>query len=283
LLTEWSDSLSVEFCLEESGTYQVEQSIWFLGCEYTESHELVVVKPQGFLESENDYLCEEPPYILSLPPGFEYNNIEWSTAETSAAIEIYTSGVYSVTATDDYCAIEDTIILNFLSDSLSSPYLTLPDDTILCNQSFPFTLRPQSDYSDLFAQVNEGNLDSIILLSTAGQQEVYVEIENCLFREEINIVSIDCQVVYLPNVFSPNDDGLNDVFRPEGIYFQSENLRIYDRWGNLVFLEKGEDIEWNGETNEQRLGTANFVYVFEYLNLLTNEKEVISGDLLLLR
>lgn len=283
LLAEWSDSLSVEFCIAEKGTYEIRQSIWFLGCEYTESHTVEIVAPQEFMESENDYVCEEPPYLLSLPMGFQYADIQWSTGETSTEIEIYESGMYSVTATDTYCQIIDTIALSFLADSLSPPYLTLPSDTILCGQSFPFYLSPQSDYSTVFSLENAEEQDSIIFLNTAGPHEVSVVIENCVFSEQINIESKNCEIVYLPNVFSPNDDGINDIFRPEGIYFQSQNLRIYDRWGNLLFSERGESLEWNGELNGQKLGTGNFVYVFEYLNLLTNEKEVVSGDLLLLR
>jgi gliding motility-associated-like protein len=55
---------------------------------------------------------------------------------------------------------------------------------------------------------------------------------------------------YIPNAFSPNGDGMNDVFKGTGIGIKTYTLMVYDRWGNLVFttndLEKGWDGTFNG-------------------------------------
>lgn len=51
----------------------------------------------------------------------------------------------------------------------------------------------------------------------------------------------------IPNVFTPNDDGVNDVFRVEGIQPEGFFLRIYDRWGRLQWESRSPSRSWNGQ------------------------------------
>ncbi|MEO6901869.1 MAG: PKD domain-containing protein [Bacteroidia bacterium] len=53
---------------------------------------------------------------------------------------------------------------------------------------------------------------------------------------------------YIPNAFSPNDDGLNDVFLGRGIGIKKYNFWIYDRWGNIIFNTEDIDEGWDGGT-----------------------------------
>jgi len=56
---------------------------------------------------------------------------------------------------------------------------------------------------------------------------------------------------YAPNAFTPNGDGLNDVFIPKGVGFNNEkfNLYIYNRWGELVFETADYNLGWDGNTS----------------------------------
>ncbi len=95
--------------------------------------------------------------------------------------------------------------------------------------------------------------------------------------------------VYIPNVFSPNGDGLNDIF-----YLQSNNeitivssLRIYDRWGNEVFEEFDflpDDPEhgWDGTHKGELMNPAVFIYVAE-VQTLRGETVQLQGDITLVR
>jgi gliding motility-associated-like protein len=62
---------------------------------------------------------------------------------------------------------------------------------------------------------------------------------------------------YIPNAFSPNGDGTNDIFKGTGIGIKTFTLMIFDRWGNLVFtsndLEKGWDGTFSGNGKEVSL------------------------------
>ena len=56
--------------------------------------------------------------------------------------------------------------------------------------------------------------------------------------------------LYIPTAFSPNSDGLNEVFEVKGRFISEFNLEIYDRWGNIIFESKRLDDGWNGTASD---------------------------------
>lgn len=104
------------------------------------------------------------------------------------------------------------------------------------------------------------------------------------------LVSVDVsRNVFVPNVFSPNNDGNNDIFKiftDKGVE-KINALRVFDRWGNLVY--QGKDLTpndanqgWNGRYKGRDLDPAVFVYVAEIL-FLNGDTEVFKGDITLVR
>jgi gliding motility-associated-like protein len=72
----------------------------------------------------------------------------------------------------------------------------------------------------------------------------------------------NCIDYKLPNVFTPNGDGLNDYFRPNPYSFvERVDMKIYNRWGNLVFRTEDPDINWDGkQLNSDRLVSPGVYY-----------------------
>ncbi|TAE51360.1 MAG: gliding motility-associated C-terminal domain-containing protein [Cytophagales bacterium] len=64
---------------------------------------------------------------------------------------------------------------------------------------------------------------------------------------QINIA--DCNNIYIPDGFSPNGDGINDLFVIVGADKFDIELRIYDRWGNLIFQDAHYKNTWDGRVN----------------------------------
>ncbi len=79
-----------------------------------------------------------------------------------------------------------------------------------------------------------------------------------------NIICVDnCPIYFLPNIFSPNGDGLNDLFIPfEYRYVESIELTIFNRWGNIVFETKDPDIKWNGVNKDSGNESTDGVYYY---------------------
>lgn len=61
------------------------------------------------------------------------------------------------------------------------------------------------------------------------------------------LCSDNCLIYKLPNVFTPNDDGVNDLFSPFPFcYIEEIEMKIFNRWGNLVFETKDPEVNWDG-------------------------------------
>ncbi len=80
---------------------------------------------------------------------------------------------------------------------------------------------------------------------------------------ESNYIEIEVPVHEIPNVISPNDDGINDFFFiSELLFFEPIHLKVYDRWGRKVFEDKNYKNDWNGVNNRGRaLPEGTYFYV----------------------
>jgi len=95
-------------------------------------------------------------------------------------------------------------------------------------------------------------------------------------------------VVIMPNAFSPNGDGLNDVFEP---YFVNKsgylvrNFKVFDRWGKLIYQDANKKkASWNGKYYNENKPAATGTYFF-YIDVLfvDGTKQYFKGDVTLLR
>jgi gliding motility-associated-like protein len=84
-----------------------------------------------------------------------------------------------------------------------------------------------------------------------------------------NILVIECRLpaVYVSNAFTPNSDGLNDIWIPKYSFIQSVNLKIYNRWGQLIFVTNQFDIGWDGLLGGVQAPTGCYIYTIEYLTI----------------
>ncbi len=102
-----------------------------------------------------------------------------------------------------------------------------------------------------------------------------------------NIICVDnCPIYDLPNIFSPNNDGVNDVFRPIGWqYIESVNFQVFSRWGTLVFETTDPRLNWdgthlvNGEICPD--GTYFYVGLVNTIRLSGIVSEKVSGNITL--
>jgi gliding motility-associated-like protein len=91
-------------------------------------------------------------------------------------------------------------------------------------------------------------------------------------------------VLTFPNVFTPNNDGYNDFFKPIEIKNMKEtNVIIYNRWGRAVFVSNDIDFFWDGRAeNGEVCSDGIYYFIFEYLDNCNNRQEY-KGTLTLIR
>ncbi len=120
---------------------------------------------------------------------------------------------------------------------------------------------------------------------------IYVEtVDGCPAEARIQVAVEFTEDIYVPNVFSPNGDGLNDLFYVYGkssIVQQLNAFKVYDRWGNLMwsvdeFQPNDPTTAWNGQFKEEELNPAVFVWTVE-VEYINGEVRTLSGDVTLVR
>ena len=99
------------------------------------------------------------------------------------------------------------------------------------------------------------------------------------------IVELDCDDIFIPGGFSPNDDGNNDIFRVrmKTQCLSTSVLRVYDRWGALLFESNDINLGWNGTYRGELLSNGVYTYSFEYKLRDSDFLEVKNGSIQLLR
>jgi len=135
------------------------------------------------------------------------------------------------------------------------------------------------------------NIEASPLAETVYPFELiyYYDTLRCVKDTSITIFVItECngEIIYVPNIFTPNDDGKNDEFKITGYGIDVINyIRIFDRWGQLMF--EGQDIEFtNGRMNNgtgwqgdnkggQKCNSGVFVYTYE---LICANGDVVRGS-----
>lgn len=125
-----------------------------------------------------------------------------------------------------------------------------------------------------------GSQDSFINISEPGNYFLEIKTDCGLFDSAFEVIDKKCACeIFIPNSFSPNNDGINDIFFPyiecgliELIAFE---LKIFDRWGNFVFQTKdiktGWDGSWRGEKMPQ--GVYVFSISFEFISPKSGRKQ----------
>lgn len=68
-------------------------------------------------------------------------------------------------------------------------------------------------------------------------------------------------LVYVPNTFTPNDDGMNDFFKVEGTGLGHFSMEIFNRWGERVFASEDMNVSWDGTYKGEKIKSTDvFVY-----------------------
>ena len=91
---------------------------------------------------------------------------------------------------------------------------------------------------------------------------------------------IPSMFIYVPNSFTPNGDGLNDTFGISGEAIQSFSMRIFNRWGDMIFETNSTNEQWNGTFKGQKAPTGSYVYKI-FASGLTGKKVQKEGTITL--
>jgi gliding motility-associated-like protein len=110
------------------------------------------------------------------------------------------------------------------------------------------------------------------------------DVTGCTGRENVWVSTKSCMnAVYIPTAFTPNNDGKNDIFKPmiDGKLLQY-NLKIYDRWGQLIMQTMDPGKGWNGTYKGEKYNSGVFVWTCTY-QLAGEDAKTEKGTVTLIR
>ena len=209
--------------------------------------------------------------------------------------------------------IVDTVYIELPPDTVllvqyDTTYIELPPDTVLLVQydTTYIELPPDTvllvEYDTTFVQLPP---DTILLVQydttyiefppITIYDTTYIELPPVVLWDTI-IVEVDCQTglecleiiecpIYAPNAFTPDNDGVNDTWFIESPNdcWDSIDIRVYSRWGDLVWVSKDFSERWDGGYEVAYVRDDVYVYHFVARNIYSNQWVERSGHVVVLR
>ena len=194
----------------------------------------------------------------ALNPG---NTYEWSTGESGQTITVKDEGLYEVTIKDADCAmLTDYVMVDFYN----VPDLNLPNNVVVCpvdGKTVTLDVPGWTSYN-----WTPGNYTgSAITISSAGAYVLNVTDENgCEAESVVNAKETCSPSFFAPTAFTPNGDGDNDVFLPTVNDVSNYSLKVYNRWGQMIFESTNVAVGWDGTSDGEYVPYGSYVWVIEY-------------------
>jgi gliding motility-associated-like protein len=268
----WSDgSSSNKFTVTQANEYWVQ--VIKDGCSKADTI-VVTYKPVPSVHLGRDTtLCEGSSLLLSVTEG--YDEYRWQDGSTQKQFKVAAPGKYHVTASLNGCTAADTIAVNYQY----LPRFSLGRDTVLC-VGLNLTLAPVVPGAQY--QWQDGSTAPQYTVTKPGTYSVQVT-NNCgSMQDQIVVGSGLCQLM-MPNAFTPNGDGANDLFRVKYPQFiQKFSLSIYNRWGQLVFQTTDPSAGWDGRYKTKMQPNGNYLWTIT-LTDLEGRTESAKGNVVLLQ
>jgi len=118
------------------------------------------------------------------------------------------------------------------------------------------------------------------LMTNITYQVTVVSTKSCIASKEVQVKVL--HKLYIPNSFTPNKDGINDVFRiPPGVPLELKDFSIYDRWGNRVFFSNDVNLGWDGIYKGSNAITGAYIYLIR--GRYENQEIILKGHAILIR
>lgn len=236
------------------GKYWV--SVSKFGCRGSDTVNISLYPDNPPVLKPDTAICQGESYLLN--PGKNFTSMLWSTGDTSRTLMIIQAGLYWVHTSDsNKCQGADTVRISM------KPAITvkLPRDTSICSKAFIVldATVPGASY-----RWQDGTADSLLTVTEPGVYWVRVSRDSCAVLD--TSVVYDCSDdIYFPTAFTPNGDGLNDLFHPIGPALSKFSLAIFDRWGQQVFSTDDLETGWDGTCKGKPcpVGVYSWVATFE--------------------
>lgn len=207
----------------------------------------------------------ELPDIISICPdssaivtaGDNNHNYLWSTDDTTSQIQLNNAGSFWVRKTA-ITGCHSTH--NFTVNEYLIPDLDLGADTMLCGESITFSINGFMDY-----RWSDGTALNTLTVFEPGAVSVMARtFDNCPVNDEVEVFECCDFALIFPNAFTPNNDGINETFKPIISGISQYKMTIANRWGVVLFTTNDPEIAWDGKYQNELCAMGVYFVLFEY-------------------
>ncbi|HUR31786.1 MAG TPA: gliding motility-associated C-terminal domain-containing protein [Saprospiraceae bacterium] len=276
---EWQDGSTLPVLnIDSAGTYILTESN---NCGNVSDTIVIMYTslPVAFDLGSDTILCPEEFVVLTAPATTDL--ITWQDGSHVEFMIADQAQLYSLEVSNRCGSVRDEI--NILIDD-KIPVLALGDEISLCQFS-SISLDATQSFEASY-NWSTGNTGPSIVIDHPGLYSVDVSTKCFTVTHEIEVIpQKDCdERIYIPNIISPNGDGVNDVFN----VFFNENLditaltcSIFDRWGNHVFNSTDINFKWYGQFSGVDVLPGVYVYSIDVETTINGERQnrIFKGDI----
>jgi len=141
------------------------------------------------------------------------------------------------------------------------PEPQLGNDTLACgDDSYPLVVLNPGNFTNYLWQ-NSAAGPNFNVVQEGSYWVLVTDEHGCEAADSVFVRDLCPTRYYIPNIFSPDDDGVNDYFSVYGSDMASLQLSVYDRWGNLLFQSESLDAHWDGRFQGKPVNPGVYVWV----------------------
>ncbi len=283
---QWSTGATTQTIeVAQAGIYSVTAANAI--CEASAQTTVTVIFSPDFSLGPDQYICDETPVVLSTP-----FDVAWDDGTFADEFTIEATGSYSATASNACFTVTSEVLVVFVEApdfGLAGRMRACEGDSLKLEVSVP-------DGSVTWISPYWTSQQEVVYAEESGEYTVVVDLYGCLYERSVEVEFfefVDINEIEMPNIFSPNNDGVNDVYRPISTVNAQLNLcnsnaldvdlRIYNRWGAAIV--EGA-CSWGGQTEAGAdVSEGVYYYIVDlYSRCLSYEGErTLHGDLTLTR
>jgi gliding motility-associated-like protein len=282
--------------LEQAGSYALKVTD-SNGCEMDTVFVLLDYDTLSLAYQTGSVLCKEVctgTITVAASGGVAPYNYLWADGETDPALKNLCTGEYVITINDvNGCTIGDTIELFLDSAYFPQDIKAWSDPTVIYRSQsatlyggnygnqFDYTWSPV-DYLSATkgTKVITTPKNTIIYTYTVSDTNGCIGWDTVL----VTVMDIICDdpYVFVPNAFSPNGDGFNDILYVRGKTLEKIEFAIYDRWGEKIFETKDKNIGWDGTYRGKECDPGVYVYYLDAM-CIGGARYLTKGNVTLIR
>ena len=275
-----SDTLSLSAFLNITPT--VPTKYYLNGLFVTDSVTITIVPAPYINLGPDSMLCRNDSIKLDAF-GFDVIKYEWSNSDTNSYLYVRDTGTYFVQVENLGCIASDTIRI---TDFLPNPIFTLGEDSTYCfyiNDSLTLTAPIADSY---FWKPGNEITSSLTIQHPAFYSCTITRSNGCTSTAYLDVAEVCEPTIFIPNAFTPDEDGINDYFGAFVNNVTSYSLRIQNRRGQTVFYTEDPSGAWDGKFEGSVAPIGVYVYRLNFTGLDLEGSKVkrkILGSITLFR